>query len=152
MAVGTARSDGDRSLEAAFAPSDLSFVTDPYAVYAELREGAPVLYHEATDHWLIARYEDVEPLLRDRRLGRSYLHVATHADMGRPEEPDWHAPFWRLIRGGILDMEPPDHTRVRRLVSKAFTPKMVEGLRPAIEAATNDLLDAARDRGSMDLV
>jgi unspecific monooxygenase len=152
MAVGAVRSEGDRSLEQAFAPWDLSFVTDPYPVYAELRERAPVLYHEATDHWLIARYEDVEPLLRDRRLGRTYLHVSSHQDMGRPEEPDWHAPFWRLIRGGILDMEPPDHTRVRRLVSKAFTPKMVEGLRPAIQAAVDDLLDAAEERGSMDLV
>ena len=43
--------------------------------------------------------------------------------MGRPDEPDWHGPFWHLIRSGILDMEPPDHTRVRSLVSKAFTPR-----------------------------
>src|SRR4029079_12000865 len=102
-------------------------------------------------HGVLAGYEEAEPLLRDRRLGRTYLHVSTHQDMGRPEEPDWHAPFWRLIRGGILDMEPPDHTRVRRLVSKPFTPKMVEGLRPAIEAAASDLLDEAKERGSMDL-
>ena len=89
----------------------------------------PIWYHEPTDHWLVSRYADVNALLRDRRFGRTYHHVATHAEMGRPEEPDWHGPFWHLIRSGILDMEPPDHTRVRALVSKAFTPRMVEGMR-----------------------
>ena len=104
--------------ELGFRPSDLSFVADPYPVYAELRERAPVLYDEGTDHWLVSRYVDVNALLRDRRFGRTYHHVATPAEMGRPEEPEWHAPFWHLIRSGILDMEPPDHPRVRSLVQK----------------------------------
>ena len=65
-------------------------------------------------------------LLRDRRLGRTYLHLASHEEMGRAPDTEWHEPFWHLIRNGILDMEPPDHTRVRRLVSKAFTPAFVE--------------------------
>ena len=95
--------------------------------------GTPIWYHEPTDHWLVSRFADVNALLRDRRFGRTYHHVATHAEMGRPEEPDWHGPFWHLIRSGILDMEPPDHTRVRALVSKAFTPRMVEGMRDPIQ-------------------
>ena len=115
-----------------FAPADIGFVADPYPTYAELREQTPVRYDEATDHWLVARYEDVNALLRDRRLGRTYLHQTTHAEMGHPDPPSWHAPFWDLINAGILDMEPPDHTRVRRLVSKAFTPRFVEGLRPRV--------------------
>lgn len=69
-------------------------------------------------------------LLRDRRFGRTYHHLASDEQMGRPCAPEWHAPFWHLVRSGILDMEPPDHTRVRRLVSKALTPRMAEGLRP----------------------
>ncbi|HSJ26688.1 MAG TPA: cytochrome P450, partial [Acidimicrobiia bacterium] len=60
-----------------FAPNDLGFIADPYPVYAHLREHAPVLYDEATDHYLVARYEDVNALLRDRRFGRTYLHEAT---------------------------------------------------------------------------
>ena len=135
-----------------FAPHDVGFVADPYPVYAELRASSPVLYDEATDHWLVSRYEDVTALLRDRRLGRTYHHVATHAKMGRPEEPAWHAPFWNLIRAGILDMEPPDHTRVRRLVAKAFTPRYVEGLRPMVQRITDSLVDDLEGAGEFDLL
>ena len=135
-----------------FAPADVAFIADPYADYAELRERAPALYDEATDHWLISRFADVDALLRDRRFGRTYLHVGTHADMGRPTPPDWHAPFWDLINAGILDMEPPDHTRVRKLVSKAFTPRFVEELRPRVQAIVDGLLDDLAGAGEFDLL
>jgi cytochrome P450 len=127
-------------------------VANPYPVYARLREDYPVLYDETTDHWLVSRYEDVNALLRDRRFGRTYLHTATHAEMGRPEEEEWHEPFWWLIRNGILDMEPPDHTRVRRLVSKAFTPRVVEGLKPHIHRIMDGLVDAVAGAGDVDLL
>ncbi len=138
--------------ELGFAPNDPAFIADPYPVYAHLREHAPVLYDEATDHYLVSRYEDVSALLRDRRFGRTYLHVASHADMGRPDPPAWHEPFWRLINAGILDMEPPDHTRVRRLVSKAFTPRYVEGLRPRVRAIMDELVDRVAGAGEFDLL
>jgi unspecific monooxygenase len=135
-----------------FAPDDLGFVADPYPVYAHLREHAPLLYDDATDHYLISRYADVNALLRDRRFGRTYLHQATHAEMGHADPPEWHDPFWNLINAGILDMEPPDHTRVRRLVSKAFTPKYVEGLRPRVQAITDGLVDRVAGVGEFDLL
>lgn len=135
-----------------FEPSNLEFIADPYPVYAELRERSPVLYDEATDHWLVSRYEDVNALLRDRRFGRTYLHVATHEEMGHPPDPDWHEPFWHLIRSGILDMEPPDHTRVRRLVAKAFTPRFVESLRPRVQAICDALVDEVAGAGEFDLL
>jgi len=143
---------GVEAAEVGFRPSDVSFVANPYPVYAELRERAPVLYDEATDHWLVSRYRDVDGLLRDRRFGRTYLHVATHAEMGRPEDPGYLAPFWHLIRSGILDMEPPDHTRVRRLVAKAFTPRMVEGLRGRVQAMVDRLVDDVAGGGEFDLI
>src|SRR5918995_6022199 len=71
-----------------FAPNDLAFIANPYPSYAELRQSSPVLYDEATDHWLVSRYEDVNSPLRDRRFGRTYHHIATHAEMGRPGEPE----------------------------------------------------------------
>ena len=117
-----------------------------------MREQAPIWYHEPTDHWLVSRFADVNALLRDRRFGRTYHHVATHAEMGRPEEPDWHGPFWHLIRSGILDMEPPDHTRVRALVSKAFTPRMVEGMRDRIQRMMDGLVDGVEGGGEFDLI
>jgi unspecific monooxygenase len=135
-----------------FAPTDVDFIADPYEDYAEFRRSAPIVYDEATDHWLVSRYEDVDALLRDRRFGRTYLHTATHEEMGRPAPPDWHAPFWDLINAGILDMEPPDHTRVRSLVSKAFTPRFVEGLRPRVQAIVDELIEGIAGAGEVDLL
>jgi cytochrome P450 len=139
-------------VEFAFAPEDLAFIADPYPVYAQMRERAPIWYDERTDHWLVSRFADVNALLRDRRFGRTYHHVATHAEMGRPEEPSSHGPFWHLIRNGILDMEPPDHTRVRRLVAKAFTPRMVEGMRDRIQGMMDALVDDVSGVGVFDLI
>ena len=135
-----------------FAPSDPAFVAHPYDAYAALREGPRVQHDPRTDRWLVPRHADVDALLRDRRLGRSYLHVATHAEMGRPEEPPEHAPFWQVIRNGMLDVEPPDHTRLRRLVSRAFTPRTVERLRATVQAVTDRLVDDALGQGEFDLV
>jgi cytochrome P450 len=139
-------------MDFAFAPDDLGFIADPYPVYRELRAEAPIWYHEPTDHWLVSRYEDVNALLRDRRFGRTYHHLATHAEMGRPDEPAAHAPFWHLIRNGILDMEPPDHTRVRALVSKAFTPRMVESMREPLRTIMDGLVEPVAGAGTFDLL
>ncbi|MFI7633863.1 cytochrome P450 [Nonomuraea sp. NPDC049400] len=135
-----------------FDPWDPDFVAHPYGVYDELRRESPVSYFEPTNQWLISRHADVNALLRDRRLGRSYLHVATHEEFGRPPEPEFHEPFWRVIRAGMLDVEPPVHTRLRRLVSKAFTPRMVESLRPRVRAIAEGLVDAFVEKGGGDLI
>ncbi|SEG80346.1 Cytochrome P450 [Nonomuraea solani] len=124
----------------------------PYRVYDELRRDAPVCYFEPTGQWLISRHADVNALLRDRRLGRSYLHVATHEEFGKPPEPEFQEPFWRVIRAGMLDVEPPVHTRLRRLVSRAFTPRMVESLRPRVRAIATGLVEAYVDKGGGDLI
>ena len=135
-----------------FTPSDPAFVADPYPAYEQLRRGPRVQHHPTTDRWLVSRHADVDALLRDRRLGRSYLHVATHAEMGRPAEPPEQEPFWRVIRGGMLDVEPPDHTRLRRLVSRAFTPRTVERLRETVQRVTDSLVDDALAQGECDLL
>jgi cytochrome P450 len=137
-------------------PWSPAFVADPYPAYARLRREAPVEYFAPTDQWLISRHEDVDALLRDRRLGRSYLHVATPAEFGREPEPERLDPFWRVVRAGMLDVEPPDHTRLRRLVSRAFTPRMVTRLQPMVvrtaEGLVDDLLDAGSDGSPVDLL
>jgi cytochrome P450 len=133
-------------------PWSPDFVADPYPTYDELRRDAPVFFDEPTGQWVVTRHEDVNALLRDRRLGRSYLHVASHEEFGRPAEPEFLAPFWNLIRAGMLDVEPPDHTRLRRLVSKAFTPRMVEGLRARIRELAEELARGLAERGGGDLL
>ena len=109
-------------------------------------------YDAATDHWLVPHHRNVGALLRDRRLGRTYRHVASAAQMGRQEDPPEQAPFWRVIRAGMLDLEPPDHTRLRRLVSRAFTPRTVVGLRATVERVTDGLLDQVVGAGPFDLM
>jgi cytochrome P450 len=133
-------------------PWDAAFVADPYPALARLRERAPVLFDERTNQWLVSRHADVNALLRDRRLGRSYRHVATHEEWGRTPPPPDQAPFWDLLDLQLIDMEPPDHTRLRRLVTKAFTPRTVEGLRPQIETIVDGVVAHARDLGEFDLI
>src|SRR5438105_4926902 len=135
-----------------FDPWSPEFVAHPYPAYDRLRAEEPVSWFEPTGQWLVSRYDDVNALLRDRRLGRSYLHVATHAEMGRPEDPAHLAPFWHLIRNGMLDVEGEDHTRLRRLVSSVFTPRRVEGMRPTIQRLADDLVDAFVAKGGGDLI
>ena len=136
----------------AFQPTSLDFIAHPYPVYATLRDLGPIHYHPDSNLWLVPRHADVSSLLRDRRFGRTYLHLATHAEMGRPDEPPEHAPFWHVIRNGMLDREPPDHTRLRNLVSKAFTPRTIEKLRPRIHEIVEQLVDRAADLREFDFL
>ncbi|WP_395295773.1 cytochrome P450 [Kitasatospora hibisci] len=137
---------------AKFDPWSAAFVAHPYDAYAELREHAPVTYFEPTGQWLVSRYEDVSALLRDRRLGRTYTHRFTHEEFGRSAPDPAHEPFHTLNDHGLLDLEGPDHTRIRRLVSKAFTPRMVEGLRPTVQRLAGELVDGLLAAGGGDLI
>ncbi|MFJ9117488.1 cytochrome P450 [Streptomyces sp. NPDC102394] len=137
---------------AAFAPWDPAFLADPYPVYAELRAAGRVHYFEATDQWLVPHHADVSALLRERRLGRTYLHRFGHEDFGRTAPPPEHEPFRTLNDHGMLDLEPPDHTRIRRLVSKAFTPRTVERLKPYVGDLAGKLVDRLVENGGGDLL
>ncbi|KOG30690.1 cytochrome P450 [Streptomyces resistomycificus] len=137
---------------AAFDPWDPAFVADPYPAYAELRERGRVQYFEPTGQWLVSHHADVSALLRDRRLGRTYQHRFTHEDFGRTAPPTAHEPFHVLNDHGMLDLEPPDHTRIRRLVSKAFTPRTVERLKPYVHGLADELVSALVEAGGGDLL
>ena len=138
--------------ELGYDPWDATFVADPYPALARLRERAPIVYDERTNQWLVSRHADVNALLRDRRLGRSYLHTASHEAWGRTPPPADQAPFWDLLAVQMIDMEPPDHTRLRRLVSTAFTPRTVESLRSRIETIVGTAIDGALALGQFDLI
>ncbi|MFF1378452.1 cytochrome P450 [Streptomyces sp. NPDC058308] len=132
----------------AFAPSSPEFLADPYPAYARLREAGRVHHHPPTGQWLVPHHADVAALLRDRRLGRTYLHRFSHEEFGRRPPPPEHEPFHVLNDNGMLDLEAPAHTRIRRLVSKAFTPRTVERLRPYIADLADRLVrDLVADGG-----
>ncbi|MFE9309591.1 cytochrome P450 [Streptomyces sp. NPDC088353] len=136
----------------AFDPWDPAFLADPYPAYAELRARGRVLHYEPTDQWLVPHHADVSALLRDRRLGRTYQHRFTHEEFGRTPPPPEHEPFHVLNDHGMLDLEPPDHTRIRRLVSKAFTPRTVERLKPYVHRLANELVAELVAAGGGDLL
>ncbi len=140
------------SVIARFDVDDPSFISNPYPVLNDLREATPVFRNERTGQWTLTRFSDVYETLRDRRLGRSYSHLYSHAQLGR-DEPDARWPeFLQHEQWSLLCLEPPDHTRIRRLVAKVFTPKAVTALRPRIEGFSDELLDHCRDLGSFDLL
>ncbi|MER5735575.1 cytochrome P450 [Streptomyces sp. NPDC002262] len=136
---------------AAFDPWSPEFVADPYPAYAELRAAGPVHWYGPTGQWLIPRHEDVSALLRDRRLGRTYTHRFTHEEFGREAPDPRHEPFHTLNDHGLLDLEGADHTRIRRLVSKAFTPRTVERLAPTVRGLADGLVGQLVAAGGGDL-
>ncbi|GAA2964511.1 MULTISPECIES: cytochrome P450 [Streptomyces] len=139
-------------MHVSFDPWSPAFVADPYPAYAALRATGRAHYFEPTRQWLIPHHSDVSGLLRDRRLGRTYLHRFTHDEFGLAAPPAAHEPFHTLNGNGILDLEAPDHTRIRRLVAKAFTPRRVEELAPTVERLAAGLVDAFVAEGGGDLL
>ncbi|MGW3110611.1 cytochrome P450 [Streptomyces sp. NPDC001091] len=135
-----------------FDPWSPEFLADPYPAYAELRARGRVIRYEPTDQWLVPHHADVSALLRDRRLGRTYRHRFTHEEFGRTAPPPEHEPFHTLNDHGMLDLEPPDHTRIRRLVSKAFTPRTVERLRGYVHGLADSLVADLVAAGGGDLL
>lgn len=135
-----------------FNPSDPAFIADPYPVLAELRETTPIFWNNASQQWMLTRFDDVAATLRDRRLGRAYTHRFTHAELGRPEpDPRW-ADFNEHEEWSVLALEPPDHTRLRRLVQKVFTPRAVAGLGGPIAKSAEALLDRCAELDTFDLL
>jgi unspecific monooxygenase len=132
--------------------NDPGFVFDPYPLLAELRETRPVFYDPAWKKIYFTRYRDIATLLRDKRLGRSILHVLSRDELGWPPPNPLTRDFDAFQDGHMLDNEPPKHTRLKGLMLKAFTPARVEGLRGTIRALVNALVDRAQDQGRMDLL
>jgi len=134
-------------------PRDPSFYNDPYPTYEILRAQTPIFFWEEFNFWCFLAHEDVDAILRDRRFGRQILHVATRDELGMPPERADLKPFYDVDRYSMLELEPPDHTRIRSLVQKAFMARQIEQLRGEIESLTNRLIDAMLEKGdSVDLL
>src|SRR5918993_1229768 len=129
-------------------PFDPAFRADPYPFYDRLRREAPA-HVTPMGLTILTRYDDISHTLRSNDFSRDVDSNAT------PREDLIFERRRERRNGGaktILNLDPPDHTRLRRLVSKAFTPSAIEALRHRIEAQVDAVLDVAAERGSMELV
>jgi hypothetical protein len=126
-----------------------AFLADPYPFYRRLRESEPLHRHE-TGFWLVTRYADAVAMLSDGRFARPRSPASE--DGARLTGQDDVSPREFLSSNGILWRNPPEHTRLRRLVNKAFTPAVVQALRPEIESLVDELLDASEGFGRMDVI
>jgi unspecific monooxygenase len=138
-------------------PADAGFAADPYPAYAIAREAAAAFRQAGDRRTYLTRYADVRAAFRDRRLGSTFLHRYTPEELSLPPDvPAWRDPRWtdfhQFERWELLNLEPPVHTRLRRLVLEAFTPRAVEALRAPVAERARALLAPARERGSLDLV
>jgi cytochrome P450 len=123
------------------------FFADPYPLFQRLRAEAPVWWSEKLGGWVLTRYDDVVNALRDVKSFSSAGRV-THLLRQLPAEVRRQvAQLERHYEVGLAHSDPPSHTRIRSLLTKVFTPRMVETIRPRIQAVTNELLDKALGKG-----
>jgi cytochrome P450 len=120
-----------------------SFLADPYPIYARMRAEAPVAYIEP--RFVVSSYEDVAAMLRDPRFGRAGFD-------GFMQQVFGPGPLFESFRRSMLFLDPPDHTRLRGLATRAFTPRAVERLRTTIRTLVDGLLDDLGADGGGDLV
>lgn len=137
------------STELTYNPFADGFAENPYPQYESLREGDPV-HHNVFGVWMAFRYDDVRALLRnqtlsveDRNMHPTPLTELVQREMGEMAD---------MGSNSMLNVDPPNHTRLRRLVSKAFTPRMVERLRGRVEELVDGVLDTASRDGGLELM
>jgi cytochrome P450 len=134
-----------------FNPFEPGFTDDPYPQYSALRAAAPV-HRSPMGFWLLTRYDDVSWLLR-AGLSVEIRNVTLDSTVNHQlREATYGDGLQRVRAPSMLDRDPPDHTRLRRLVSKAFTPRAVDALRPRITALVDEMLDAMERERHVDLV
>jgi len=131
---------------------NLAFYGNPNAAYALLHAHCPTFYWKEQKQWFFTGYDHVNALLRDRRFGRQILHIATREDLGLPEPLEHTQHFDAAERHSLLEIEPPEHTRLRTLVNRAFVSRHVEKMKPEIETLAHGLIDRFEKDGKTELL
>lgn len=129
-----------------------SFFVDPYPVYHQLRAEEPVHWSEGWGVWVLTRYADAVSLLRDPRHFSNAGRFKIFLEQLPADVQDAMGALKQSYSVGMLQSDPPDHTRLRALLNKAFTPRAVERMRPRIQVLMDRLLDRVQNQGHMDLL
>ncbi len=130
-----------------FNPMSPDFRANPYPYYQMMHQYAPIFFHPDWQMWFVSRYDDVVKILREPHFGREFNRRNGTFEVPEAQRPlvdmQW---LWMLLR------DPPDHTRLRGLVHKAFTPKTVEQMRERVQATADRLIGAVEPNGAMDVI
>jgi unspecific monooxygenase len=129
-----------------------SFYRQPNAGYAAMHAASPTFWWEEQGHWYFTGYDAVNALLRDRRFGRQITHVMSREQLGWSEPSPHLVDFDRAESKSLLSLEPPEHSRLRTLVNRAFVSRNIERLRPEISALANQLIDGFEPDGGTELL
>jgi len=125
-------------------------VANSYPLFKRMRSEEPVHYSESLGYWILTRYRDVEAALRDERLSsdRTPLYINKLGSLDVKEVEN----FLDLTSNMMVDTDPPEHTRLRKLAKQGFTTRAIESWRSIIENTTDRLLDRVQNHGGMDVV
>ncbi len=132
-------------------PFDPDFPDNPYIQYRALREHDPI-HITALGPWTLFRHADVSRVLRDPNLSVEERHATQHRLTVGTGAGAFYEQHSQRANRSMLDLDPPDHHRIRRLVAKVFTPRRVEELRPRVAELVEEMIDAAQGKGSMDVI
>jgi len=141
---GLTQGGGYTTLPFGFDPISHAFRAEPWDVYDRIRAEDPV-HRSPLRMWVLTRYDDVAACLRDSRFGMGDFWKRQEAILGP-------GAMSRMGRTSLFFKDPPDHGRLRGLVSRAFTPSAIERLQPRIEAIVDELLEPSRDGGAIDVI
>jgi len=133
--------------EPLFNPLSPEFIRDPYPHYERLRNTDP-MHVTSFGSFLASRHAEASLVMRDKRFGKDYVERSVR----RYGPQIMEEPVFRSMKHWMLQQDPPDHTRLRGLVVKAFTARRVEDMRPRIQQIVDQTLDAIAERGRMDLI
>src|SRR5215469_1533453 len=130
-----------------FNPLSPDFIRDPYPHYGRLRDTDP-MHVNAHGAFVASRHAEVSVVLRDKRFGKDFVERTVR----RYGPAIMEEPIFRSMSHWMLQQDPPDHTRLRSLVVKAFTARRVEDMIPRIQEVVDQTIDAVIGRGQMDLI
>jgi cytochrome P450 len=126
------------------------FLANPYPVYDQLRNSDPIFWSAANGYWLLTRYADIASLISNANFSSN--RIGAHASR-MPEQVKAHfSPFFTAVSSWMLMIDPPDHTRLRGIVNKAFTPRVVENMRALIQQLVDDMLARVKEQNRMEVM
>lgn len=127
-----------------------SFFADPHAVFRRMRAEDPVHFHPLLRMWVLTRHDDILAMSRDPRFTAERTAQFSGGSVSERLRPQ-HEEYLRFLSHWMLFQDPPRHTVLRALMMKAFSPQVIEGMRPTIEALVGEMLDRALPEGEMDV-